>query len=107
MNGRSRVSLETPTGVLCMAYGSPSNEADIEAYYTHIRGGRKPSPEALEELTGRYRAIGTSPLTAITCAQAAALGERLGLPTFVGMKHARPFIGDGAAEAKEAGIERL
>jgi protoporphyrin/coproporphyrin ferrochelatase len=101
------VSLDTPTGVLCMAYGSPSTEADIEAYYTHIRGGRKPSAEALEELTARYRAIGSSPLTAITRSQAAALGERLRLPTFVGMKHAPPFITDGAAEAMKAGIHRL
>jgi len=90
-----------------MAYGSPSTEADIEAYYTHIRGGRKPSAEALEELTARYRAVGGSKLTAITRGQAAALGERLGLPTFVGMKHSAPFIVDGAAEAKKAGIQRL
>ncbi len=98
---------ETRVGVLCMAYGSPPTEADIEAYYTHVRGGRKPSAEALDELTARYRAIGGSPLTSITRAQAAALGEQLGLPTFVGMKHAAPFIADGAAEARKAGIKRL
>jgi ferrochelatase len=90
-----------------MAYGSPADEADIERYYTHLRGGRQPSPEALADLTERYRAAGGSPLTAITRAQAAALSERLGLPTFVGMKHAAPFIADGAAEARAAGIERL
>jgi ferrochelatase len=90
-----------------MAYGSPADEADIERYYTHIRGGRKPSDEALAELTERYRAVGGSPLTEITKAQAAALGERLGMPAFVGMRHAAPFIADGAAEAKRAGIERL
>ena len=90
-----------------MAYGSPESEADIEDYYTHIRGGRKPTPESLEELKGRYRAIGGSPLTAITRAQAKAIGERLGLPAFVGMKHASPFIADGAAEARDAGVERL
>jgi ferrochelatase len=101
------VSPEAATGVLCMAYGSPQTEGDIEAYYTHVRGGRKPSAEALEELTARYRAIGGSPLTSITRAQAAALGERLGLRTFVGMKHAAPFIADGAAEARKAGIQRL
>jgi ferrochelatase len=101
------VSPEPSTGVLCMAYGSPSTEADIEAYYTHIRGGRKPSPEALEELRARYRAIDGSPLTAVTRAQAAALGKELRLPTFVGMKHAPPFIADGAAQAKMAGIKRL
>ena len=101
------MSPEPRTGVLCMAYGSPAGEADIERYYTHIRGGRKPSAAGLAELTERYRAAGGSPLTAITKAQAAALGERLGLPTFVGMKHAAPFIADGAADAKAAGIERL
>ena len=101
------MSPELRTGVLCMAYGSPATEADIEAYYTHIRGGRKPTREALDELTARYRAIDGSPLTAVTRAQAAALGKQLGLPAFVGMKHAPPFIGDGAAEAQAAGIKRL
>jgi len=101
------VSPELRTGVLCMAYGSPATEVDIEAYYTHIRGGRKPTREALDELTARYRAIDGSPLTAVTRAQAAALGKQLGLPAFVGMKHAPPFIGDGAAEAQAAGIKRL
>jgi len=91
-----------------MAYGSPATEADIAPYFTHIRGGRPPSPEALGELTARYRAIGGgSPLTAITRAQAAALSTHSGLPTFVGMKHAPPFIADGAREAKRAGIGRL
>lgn len=98
---------ELKTGVLCMAYGSPTGEDGIEAYYTHIRGGRKPSPESLEELKGRYRAIGGSQLTAITREQAAALGDALGLPAFVGMKHASPFITDGADEAARAGIQRL
>ncbi len=90
-----------------MAYGSPPTDADIGAYFTHIRGGRPPSPEALEELTQRYRAINGSPLTQITRAQATALSARTGMPAFVGMKHAPPFIADGAAEAKRNGIERL
>jgi ferrochelatase len=90
-----------------MAYGSPATEADIEAYYTHIRGGRRPSAESLRELTERYRAIGSSPLAEITRAQAAALSERLAVPVFVGFKHAPPFIADGAAEARREGVERL
>lgn len=90
-----------------MAYGSPRTEADVEAYYTHIRGGRRPSDEALDELRGRYRAIGGSPLEAITKRQAAALGERLGIPAFAGMKHSPPFIADVAAEAWAAGVRRL
>jgi ferrochelatase len=107
MNGGLPVSLEPATGVLCMAYGSPPGEDGIEAYYTHIRAGRKPSAQALEELKGRYRAIGGSPLTEITRAQTKAIGDSLGLPAFVGMKHASPFIADGAAEAERAGIKRL
>jgi ferrochelatase len=90
-----------------MAYGSPEGEAGIEPYFTHIRGGRPPSAEALEELRGRYRATGGSPLTEITRAQARALAERLRMPVFAGMKHAPPFIAEVAAAARAAGIERL
>jgi protoporphyrin/coproporphyrin ferrochelatase len=93
--------------VLCMAYGSPDGEDGIEPYFTHIRGGRKPSPAALEHLRERYRAIGGSPLSEITRAQAEALGRELGIPTLVGMKHAPPFIADACAEAREAGVRRL
>ena len=42
------------TGVLVMAYGSPRHPDDVEAYYTHIRRGRPPSPEQLADLVGRY-----------------------------------------------------
>ncbi len=101
------LSLPERTGALCMAYGSPDGEGGIEPYYTHIRGGRPPSAEALAELRDRYRAVGGSPLTAITRAQARALAERLEMPVFAGMKHAPPFIADAAAEARAAGIERL
>lgn len=95
------------TGVLCMAYGSPRTEGDVEAYFTHIRGGRPPPAEALEELKSRYRAIGGSPLETITKRQAAALAVRLDMPVFAGMKHSRPFIADAAAEARAAGVHRL
>jgi protoporphyrin/coproporphyrin ferrochelatase len=103
----SRVPVNSAAGILCMAYGSPRTEADVEAYFTDIRGGRPPSPEALEELRSRYRAIGGSPLEEITRRQAAALGRLLGIPAFVGMKHSPPTIADGAAEARAAGIDRL
>jgi ferrochelatase len=90
-----------------MAYGNPRTEADIGAYFTHIRGGRPPSPAALDELRGRYRAVGGSPLEEITRRQAAALSAELGLPTFVGMKHAPPFIAEAAAEAAGQGVRKL
>jgi protoporphyrin/coproporphyrin ferrochelatase len=101
------VSPEPLTGIVCMAYGSPATEADIEAYFTHIRGGRPPTREALDDLVSRYRAIGGSPLTEITRAQAAALGELTAMPAFAGMKHAPPLIADAVAQAREAGVRRL
>lgn len=51
------------TGVLVMAYGTPTTPQDVEAYYTRIRHGRPPTPELLSDLQRRYNAIGgTSPL---------------------------------------------
>ena len=101
------MSHEPSTGIMCMAYGSPAKEVDIAAYYTHIRGGRAPSADALDELIQRYRSINGSPLTEITRRQAHALSKKTGLPVFAGMKHAPPFIADAAAEARRAGVERL
>src|SRR6059058_1265653 len=86
-----------------MAYGSPATAEDLPAYLADIRGGRPVSPEAIDELTERYRRIGgRSPLDEITEAQRAGLERELGLPVFVGMKHWRPRI----AEAVEAALAR-
>jgi len=100
-------------GVLVMSYGTPETMEQVEDYYTHIRRGRKPAPELLQELIGRYEAIGgVSPLRAHTDAQTAALQRRLDerMPgVFVcrqGMKHARPFIEDGVAALAEEGLRR-
>jgi ferrochelatase len=90
-----------------MAYGSPAGESEVEAYLSHIRGGRKPSPEAVEELRQRYRAIGGSPLVAITRDQAAAVAAVTGVRAYVGMKHAPPFIREAVADAQADGVERL
>jgi protoporphyrin/coproporphyrin ferrochelatase len=94
-------------GVLVMAYGTPRSIEDIESYYTDIRGGRPPPPELLEELTGRYRAIGgRSPLLEITRAQAQGISGRLGIPAYLGQKHAAPFVADALALMAGDGIER-
>jgi protoporphyrin/coproporphyrin ferrochelatase len=105
--------MSEPTGVLLMAYGTPLTLADIEAYYTHIRRGRPPSPEMLEALTERYRAIGgASPLLAICRAQAEGLERLLGsrdgrdFRVQLGMKHAAPFIEDGVEALVDAGVRR-
>lgn len=84
--------------VVLMAYGSPTRPEDVEPYLTDIRGGEKPSPEAVADLERRYRAIGgRSPLNDITERTARALEKRLrtgGTDTrvFVGMRHWHPFI---------------
>ncbi len=87
------------TGLVLMSYGTPAAPDQIEAYYTHIRRGRAPSPEQLAELTGRYQAIGgVSPLAERTRAQAAALAAALEAAepgrwrVELGNKHAAPFV---------------
>jgi ferrochelatase len=102
-----------PTGILVMAYGTASGPDDVERYYTDIRGGRTPTPEHLEELKGRYAAIGNRfPLFETTRRQAAGLERALNargdgeFRTFLGMKHSPPFIPEGVREMREAGIER-
>ena len=92
-----------------MAYGTPATPGDIEAYYTHVRRGRPPTPEQLADLTRRYEAIGgTSPLLERTREQAAGIQAALGdgFHVELGMKHAAPFVEDGVAALARRGIDR-
>ena len=91
-----------------MAYGTPRDLDDVEAYYTHIRRGQPPPPELLEELTERYQAIGgRSPLFEITEAQCRGIETRVPRATvYLGQKHAAPFIEDAVAGLVEDGVER-
>lgn len=99
-------------GLLVMAYGTPYKEEDIERYYTHIRHGRKPSQEHIDDLTARYRAIGgISPLAKMTEAQAHALCARLNevqdeveYKVFIGLKHIEPFVEDAVEAMVNEGI---
>ena len=99
-------------GLLVMAYGTPYKEEDIERYYTHIRHGRKPSQEHIDDLTARYRAIGgISPLAKMTKAQAEALCARLNevqdeveYKLFIGLKHIEPFVEDAVEAMVNEGI---
>ena len=99
-------------GVVLMAYGTPSHPDQIETYYTDIRRGRPPTPEALADLTRRYAAIGgVSPLAARTAAQRdaiqAALDERAPdtFDVVLGMKHTDPKVDATARAVVEAGAE--
>lgn len=96
-----------------MAYGTPYSEEDIERYYTHIRHGRPPTKEALEDLENRYEAIGgISPLAKITEQQAYGLQDRLNeiqddieFKAYIGLKHIEPFIEDAVEKMHDDGIE--
>jgi ferrochelatase len=100
-------------GLLVMAYGTPYQLEDLERYYTHIRRGRKPSAEMIEELRNRYEAIGgISPLAKITAEQADKLEKQLNqeqdeieFKLYLGLKHIEPFIEDAVKQMKEDGIE--
>ena len=98
------------TAVILMAYGSPDRLEDVPAYYADIRGGRPISPENLEDLVARYRALGiedSNPLNAITESTRRALEAELGLPVLTGMKHWTPRIADAAQQAIAGGATRL
>jgi ferrochelatase len=101
-------------GVLAMAYGTPRSLDEVEAYYTHIRRGHKPSPEQLAELVARYQSIGgVSPLNEITRKQAEGLarllneeGDPVAYRVYTGMKHAYPFLADTVKQMAADGIEQ-
>lgn len=101
-------------GLLVMAYGTLESLDDVEAYYTHIRHGRKPSKEALQDLIERYKAIGgISPLAKITKEQAHKLTDSMNnifteyeFTCYLGLKHIAPFIEDAVEEMKRDRIEQ-
>jgi protoporphyrin/coproporphyrin ferrochelatase len=110
-----RTSGAETVGVLVMSYGTPKSLDQIEAYYTHIRRGRAPSPEQLQELRDRYERIvgGFFPLRQNTDNQVASLQDTLTrmypeqrFVCYQGLKHAEPFIEDGVKEMAQDGIRR-
>ncbi|MBU8915639.1 ferrochelatase [Bacillus sp. FJAT-29953] len=100
-------------GLLVMAYGTPYNADDLERYYTHIRHGRKPTPEMIEDLRNRYEAIGgISPLAKITLEQGEKLEAYLNkiqdeveFKMYLGLKHIEPFIEDAVKQMHDDGIK--
>jgi protoporphyrin/coproporphyrin ferrochelatase len=102
------------SGLVVMAYGTPSSLDEVEAYYTHIRRGRAPTADQLAELMGRYEAIGgVSPLFARTRDQVAAIEAALSAEApgewavELGTKHAAPFVEDAVGALAGRGAERV
>ncbi len=102
------------TGILLLAYGSPETPDQVEPYFRHIRGGRAPSAEAVENLQERYALIGgRTPLLSITTETGRALQAALDARspgeyrTYVAMKHWHPFIGDVVPRIAADGMRRV
>ena len=102
------------TGVLVMAYGTPSSPEEIGTYYTRIRHGRAPTAELLADLERRYQAIGgTSPLGEHTEAQVRALGHALEAAApgrydvRFGSKYEPPLLEETATAFRNDGFERV
>jgi ferrochelatase len=102
------------TGVLVMAYGTPSSPEAVEAYYTRIRHGRPPTPELLADLQRRYNAIGgISPLAERTLAQVSALRDALeaaapgAFDVRFGSKYEPPLLEEAAASFRDDGFTRV
>lgn len=101
-------------GVLVMAYGTPNKPEEILPYYTHIRRGKPPTPELLEELTGRYEAIGgLSNLNTITATQVAGIARELSAAddgveyrVYMANKHWEPWIPDVVKQMAADGIKK-
>ena len=101
-------------GVLVMAYGTPSRQEDIAAYYTDIRRGRPPTDEQLADLVRRYDAIGgLSPLTERTERQRAAIAAHLEAAApgryivGVGLRHVEPRIETGMLSLLARRVDRV
>lgn len=106
--------MSTPkTGLLLLAYGTPETPEQVAPYFTHIRGGRPPSAEAVAHLVHRYEAVGgRTPLTQLTEAVRDAVAARLAarghdVPVYVGMKHWHPWIADVVKRMHDDGVARV
>ena len=96
--------------IFVLAYGTPERPEDVEAYFTHIRGGRTPSPESVQHLREKYEKLGgRTPLKEITDAVAGGLrgllrAEGRDDAVYVGMKHWHPYIADVMRRMSSDGI---
>jgi ferrochelatase len=102
------------TGVLVMAYGTPTTPDDVEAYYTRIRHGHAPTAALLSDLVRRYNAIGgTSPLAQRTADQVEGIAralEALSPDTFdvrFGSKYEPPMLEETAESFRGDGFTKV
>ena len=96
-----------------MAHGAPTCVDDIPLYLKNIRGGTESSPEVVQIIRDRYKAIGgSSPLLEITQGQAKELEnflnqDEVNFKVYVGMRNWSPYIRDVVNQIMEDGVERV
>jgi ferrochelatase len=90
--------------ILLLAHGSPASVKDVPDFLLRVTGGRPLPPEAVEEVSHRYAAIGKSPLTELTIQQAELLAKRIGMPVYVGMRNWHPFVSQALQQMQADGI---
>lgn len=95
-----------------MGFGSPDQPGDVEPFITNLTGC-KPSPEFLQRVLRKYRAIGgRSPFMELAQAQARALGEnlkqsRMAIKVFLGMCYGHPLISKVLEQMADGGIKKI
>lgn len=99
--------------LLLLAFGGPHCLEEVEPFLTRLFRGRRPSPEQLERVLERYRAIGgCSPLPDITRKQAKALEITLSergyaVKSYVGMRYGPPLIEETLRVILSDGIHEI
>ena len=107
--------VSAPVAVVLMAYGTPGDPSEIEAYYTDIRRGRPPTPEAARRphrpVRGdrwRVAARRASPRPSVTrCSASLDEREPGRFVVSLGMKHADPKVEVGRRRRRRAGSETI
>jgi ferrochelatase len=101
------------TAVILLAHGAPTCVDDIPLYLKNIRGGTESSPEVVQIIRDRYKAIGgSSPLLEITQGQAKELEnflnqDEVNFKVYVGMRNWSPYIRDVVKQIMEDGVEKI
>jgi ferrochelatase len=97
-----------------MAYGSPNRLDEVEAYFTDIRGGRRPPPDELADLTARYTQVGLpTPLFDVSRRLVEKVERGLNeagggrFTARLGMKHWTPRIDTALQELEQAAVDQV
>ncbi|MBI2358540.1 MAG: ferrochelatase [Deltaproteobacteria bacterium] len=97
---------------LLIAFGGPASPDEIRPFISRVLRGYPVPAERIGEVARHYEAIGgRSPLNEITFRQAYALENalkecRIGLPVYVGMRHASPFLKETLARMRAGGVRK-